>query len=96
MARPMVRTEYVDEDLMELIRSVFGSASNGWDNLGQYLGASGVRVSWWMFQRAFSGKPVEGKVVNAIQGSMDRWIEGIKVAVREKRRAELEHLQAGD
>lgn len=86
----MVRTVLIDEDLMNLTRSIFGSASNAWDNLGPYLGESGVRVSWWMFQRAFSGKGVERKVVNAIQGGMDRWVEGIRVTVREKRRAELQ------
>lgn len=87
MGRPMVRTEVIDEDQMALLQSIFGSASNAWNNLGGYLGEK--RVSWWMFQRAFSGRGVEGKVVVAIQSSLDRWITDVQVAIKAGKRPEL-------
>ena len=85
MARPFVRTEVVDENLVVLLKDIFGTASNAYNNLSDYLSES--RVSWWMFQRGFSGKGVEKRVVKAIHVALREWGLGINNTIRESGQA---------
>ena len=79
MARPFVRTEVVDENLIALLRDIFGTASNAYSNLSDYL--STARVSWWMFQRGFAGKGVEKRVVKAIHSALREWGIGVNKTI---------------
>lgn len=85
MPRPLVRTEVIDEDLAALMQQQFGSATVAHRNLAVSLEAK--RVSFYVFQRAFLGKPVEKRVVGAIQEAMLEWGGRIWALTKERRKA---------
>jgi hypothetical protein len=72
MARPRVRTAELSEESRTLYRRIFGRSTTAYQNL---LAGHEREVSYWTFQRAWTGEKVTPETVQSIERGWKRWTE---------------------
>lgn len=86
MARPVTRTEVLDEGEREVMRSAMPTCPFAY----REMGLSERGVTYPSFQRAWAGKPVTGRDVRMIRKGWEAWSFRMLQVLREAQKRPVE------